>query len=82
MQMLTDLTVVDCIDNVVQVNSRLVSEKARRTFLVPSQGEVRCTLASSPGRQLKKKDGLVSVATMLVCMHWPLPETRNRILSL
>ena len=33
-------------------------------------------LASSPGRQLKfgKKDGLVSIATPLVRMRWPLPE--------
>ena len=33
-------------------------------------------IASSPGRQLKfgKKDGLVSIATPLVRMRWPLPE--------
>ena len=37
---------------------------------------VTCNLASSPGRQLKfgKKDGLVSIATPLVRMRWPLPE--------
>ena len=34
----------------------------------------RGDLASSPGRQLKKKDGLVAIATMLVRMRWPLPE--------
>ena len=36
----------------------------------------RTFLASSPGRQLKfgKKDGLVSIATLLVRMRWPLPE--------
>ena len=38
--------------------------------------EVCRDLASSPGRQLKvrKKDGLVPIATMLVRMRWPIPK--------
>ena len=38
--------------------------------------DVGGVVASSPGRQLKfgKKDGLVSIATPLVRMRWPLPE--------
>ena len=62
-----------CVQPILQDEN---DEKVKPLLRTKPWCEVDGSIASSPGRQLKfgKKDGLVSIATPLVRMRWPLPE--------